>query len=99
MSSSLQEQIANWITAYNGGTFNTGGCRPFYTPAEWKNRGEDYGTESVLVLVHDGGDLARFCNSDYADLRAMEDFRSFLKSKNLYLEGCTCWYSAIYETE
>ena len=96
MSDDLQKKITDWITAYNGGTFYTGGCRPFYTPEEWEARGEDYGTESILVLVHDGGDLARFCNEDYGDYPAIDAFQVFLKSKNLYLEGCTCWYSALY---
>jgi hypothetical protein len=45
---------------------DTGGCKSFYSPAEWRERGERYGTESELIVVYDGGDLRRFFNMDAA---------------------------------
>jgi hypothetical protein len=40
----------------------TGGCRVFYSPEEWKERGEQYGRESKLIVVYDGAE-ARYCFS------------------------------------
>ncbi len=33
---------------------DTGGCKTFYSPDEWKARGEQYGTSAHLVIVYDG---------------------------------------------
>ena len=40
------------------------GNTTFYSTQQWKDRKEDWGTESELVIVHDGGDMARFFNYD-----------------------------------
>lgn len=45
-----------------GETASGGGCQAFYSPAEWAARGEEYGKLSELIIVHDGGDIAAFCN-------------------------------------
>ena len=74
-----------------------GGCTAFYTPQAWRERGEEYGTDSVLILCHDGGDLPPFCNMDYGGYSLQEDLQEALGEIGLFLEGCTCWYSAIYE--
>jgi hypothetical protein len=74
-----------------------GGCKAFYTPKEWKARGEDYGTESKLVIVHDGGDLAPYFNSDYMRYEMGEEMQKALLAKGYYFEQCTCWYSAVYK--
>jgi hypothetical protein len=76
----------------------TGGCRTFYHPKEWANRGESYGTKSHLILVHDGG-----CFSEYNEYLGpncqgwLEDTRDELAAIGLYAEPCTCWYTAFYE--
>ncbi len=75
-----------------------GGCRAFYTPEEWAARGEEYGARSVLVVCHDGGDLAPFFNWDYGDAESVERMRQELEKEGLYAEQCTSWYSAIYPT-
>lgn len=75
----------------------TGGCKAFYSPAEWKDRGEEYGLESLLIVCHDGGDLSALCygNGDHVPLQ--NAFVGALKAAGLYCQPCTCWYSAIYE--
>lgn len=75
---------------------NTGGCRAFYTPDEWAERGETYGTESLLVVVHDGGDHAPYFNLDYCAYEAWEAMNAHLRKHGVYAEQCTCWYTAIY---
>ena len=75
---------------------NTGGCKAFYSPKEWKERDEDYGTESLLIVVHDGGDMARFFNVSYGQDELIEGVQETLSEA--YAESCTCWYAAIYLT-
>jgi hypothetical protein len=84
------------------GLVYTGGGRAFYSPKEWKDRGEDYGTESQLVVVYDGGDLFYVFNSSMhsefekpANVREEIDKR--LADFGLYVEECTGWYAAVYE--
>jgi len=73
----------------------TGGCRAFYSPAEWKYRGEDYGTESLLVIVYDGGDVGEAARMDGA---IYEQVRFVLEARGMYIEECTHWYAAVYPT-
>lgn len=78
---------------------DTGGCPAFYSPAEWRERGEKYGRESELVVVYDGGDLLHFFNSDSAYESKWvfsEKMRERLAKEGLYYEECTGWYAAIY---
>lgn len=49
------------------GLDHTGGCRLFYSPAEWKARGEKYGTSSHLVIVYDGADARHALSFDGAE--------------------------------
>lgn len=75
---------------------HTGGCRAFYSPQEWTDRGEEYGCESVLLVVHDGGDVARFFNHDYQMPGRMASMDAALADVGLYAQPCTTWYTAIY---
>lgn len=78
------------------GTTYTGGCHAFYSPAQWIARGEEYGTDALLILVHDGGDLAPYCNYAHEDRDAMRALKDALRVHDLYVEPCTGWYSAVY---
>ena len=73
------------------------GNTTFYSTQQWKDRKEHYGTESELIIVHDGGDIARFFNYAYQDYTEIERMNKLLKKYGVYFEGCTCWYSAIYK--
>lgn len=76
----------------------TGGGGRFYTPREWRDRGEKYGTESLLIVTHDGGDHAPAFNMDYLAYELMEELRVRLSAIGVFPEQCTSWYSAIYPT-
>ncbi len=89
--------IANTIIKVLGEGASGGGCKAFYSPAQWIERGEKYGTKSTLVVVHDGGDLAPYCNYDYEKYDLIEKMDNSLKEIGYYLESCTCWYSAVYK--
>jgi len=74
----------------------TGGCKTFYSPAEWRERGEEYGGNSELVVVYDGGDVRRFFSYTSDDYEAMGKVDLALDNLNMYAEDCTSWYSAVY---
>lgn len=77
--------------------FETGGCKTFYSPREWKERGELYGTSSVLVVVYDGGDVSMFFNTDKEQVRLYTGMYEALKAAGFYTEEATGWQSSIYE--
>lgn len=74
----------------------SGGCKTFYSPAEWANRGEDYGKNSHLVVVYDGGDVGHFFNMNHECYNLYEEMQDALKKIGLYFEECTGWYAAVY---
>jgi hypothetical protein len=78
------------------GEVDTAG-RSFYTPKEWKDRGERYGLQSELIVVHDGGDLASFFNPDYGSWKLQSAMDAALEKVGYYAEPCTSWYTAIYK--
>lgn len=78
---------------------STGGGRAFYTPEEWRARGEQYGRESVLIVVHDGGDHAHYFNPDYEGHHAKSIMDKALDKIGCYAEPCTCWYTAVYQDQ
>jgi hypothetical protein len=79
------------------GSLFAGGCKAFYSPAEWRERGEEYGCDSELVVVHDGGEHARYFNYDHGDYSAIERMQAALALAGLWAEACTCWYSCVYK--
>ena len=75
----------------------------FVTPELWRVRGEQYGRNAVVIVVHDGGHLAPHFNYAYEDRRAMEAMRKALAAcvtpeapRGYWAEQCTSWYTAIY---
>jgi hypothetical protein len=75
----------------------TGGCTTFYTPEEWKARGEKYGTEALFVVVHDGGDVAGVCSYDHGNYALIEEGTKAMAKVGAYIQQCTGWYSACYD--
>ena len=81
---------------HSNGIADTGGCKAFYSPDEWQMRGEQYGLESHLIVVHDGGDHAVAFNWDYEDYESIDKMQQALSQIGMFAEQCTSWYSAIY---
>jgi hypothetical protein len=77
---------------------NTGGCRAFYSPQEWQARKETYGLKSVLIVSHDGGELAAVFNMDYEMYDLCDEMNQTLAASGLMHEPCTTWYTAVYPT-
>lgn len=94
---------------------HTGGCKAFYSPAEWKDREEKYGTDGHLIVVYDGGDMRPVFSMDaaydvdcavFAETRQTrkpyslyEGMQAALRDAGLYFEECTGWYSSVHSTE
>jgi hypothetical protein len=90
-------QIWNIVTTAIGDGPCTGGCRPFYSPEEWKERGEAFGNNAELIICHDGGDFARVFNISYENYELQESVREMLAKIGYYTEQCTSWCTAVYK--
>lgn len=73
------------------------GANAFWSPKAWKERGEQYGINAELVLVHESSDLAPYCNFDYQQYDKMDKMVEALQKIGVYVEACTGWYSAVYK--
>jgi hypothetical protein len=92
------EAIVEMLNKHNPeGRISGGGCRAFYTPEEWRERGEQYGCDSLLVVCHDGGDAAPYFNYDYECYKLIDCMAVHLQKLGLFAEACTTWYTAVYE--
>ncbi len=92
------KKIASVIKIIAGENASGGGCKAFYTPKQWEEKGESYGLKSQLIVVHDGGDLAPYFNYDYECYGMIEKMNKALQEIGYYAESCTCWYTAIYKS-
>ena len=81
----------------DSGLTYTGGCTTFYTPKQWRDRGEKYGRRSELLVVHDGGDVGQFFNYDYFEYAMITRMTEALDADGLWAEPCTNWYTAIFK--
>lgn len=94
----IADAVIRVISDEHGKPPHGGGCKAFYTPDEWSGRGECYGTNSELIVCHDGGDQAPFFNLDYMNTQAWEKMCEALEQIGYWVEQCTSWYSAVYKS-
>jgi len=76
---------------------DTGGCTTFYSPEQWRERKEDYGTHSELIICHDGGSVGDYFSYDNYNYELINKMSEALEAVGLYTEQCTSWYSALYK--
>jgi len=74
----------------------TGGCRAFYSPKEWAERGEKRGADSLLIVVYDGGEVGRFFSYSKGCYSLIEEMSNALEKIDCWAESCTNCYTAIY---
>lgn len=91
------ETIVAFATEKLGERPETGGCTTFYTPQQWRDRKEEYGLNSELIVVYDGGDIGPFFNYDYECYKLVDGMIDALDPVGVYPEPCTGWYTAIYK--
>jgi hypothetical protein len=75
------------------------GCQAFYHPKEWKERGEEFGHDALLILVYDSGDMLDFMDPVKGQGKIFDRFDQNLHRHDFVLELCTHWYSAIYNAK
>jgi uncharacterized protein (TIGR02996 family) len=81
------------------GLTGTCGCQAFYSSQQWKERGEEFGPDSLLILVYDGGDIDTCMDPLKGQHELVDRFQQHLERNGFVIEPCTHWYSAIYEAE
>lgn len=69
------------------------GCKTFYSPQEWRARGERYGCESHLIIVYDGGNINHIAQISG---KYNEEFIVALSNYGLFVEEATGWYACVY---
>lgn len=90
-----ERTIANAVIAVCSGGAGADLEGAFRSPSEWD---DDYGQDSKLILIHDGGALAPYCSLDYEDYDLVEELTVALANIGYYAEQCTSWYSAVYKS-
>lgn len=74
-----------------------GGGGKFYTPEQWRDRGEQWGGDSLLIVIHDGGDHSGAFNLDHGMYTLHEAMVQRLADVGVFAEQATSWYSTIWE--
>jgi hypothetical protein len=93
-----RKAIAEIILKVMGETDSSCNCECFVSPEEWAKRQERFANNALLVLIHDGNDLSKFCNYDYMQYELIAKMDAALKEHGYYIENCTTWYSGVYST-
>ena len=92
----IAEAIVRLLRKRLGRAPTGGGCLAFRSRDKHVAMGEKYGRDAVLILVHDGGDLAPCCNLDYEDPEAEAALVALLEGLGFRMEPCTNYYTAVY---
>lgn len=76
----------------------TGGSKAFHNPREWQG---EYGRNSHLVVVYEGGDLGAFFDyntaADYGSYNLVDEMNEAFQGSGVFTECCTSCYSAVYD--
>lgn len=72
----------------------------FYSPKEWRDRGEEYCLNSTCIIASEG-DLCSiwngYCDNEAYGWALLDSFFNMLQENGLWYElGCH-WYAGIYE--
>jgi len=79
--------------------YSGGHSHVFYTPEQWKARGEEYGGGSCLIVTHDGGAHMPYFAAEGGghSMHSMMDLA--LRRAGFYAEQGTAWFSIIIEAD
>ena len=92
-----QRLLAEVIWSYacdDAGNVDTGGTQPFYSPQEWRQREEEWGTESLLIVVYDGVPTLRRAICFGTQPQALYNE---LQGLGAWSEEATGWYSCVHQ--
>lgn len=74
----------------------TGGCKAFYSPAEWEKRGELYCRSASLIVVYDGGEVREAMTLDAECYKLNAEMQAVLRESGFFFEEGTGWYGGVY---
>ena len=74
----------------------TGGCKAFYSPQEWRDKGWIVNDKVLCVVCHDGGDLAPLFNLDYQDYKAYDKMDRIFRARGIYAEAISATHTHIH---
>lgn len=77
-------------------THSGGHDKVFYSPEEWKRRGEEE-VGGELYIIHDGGEHARAISWEAEDEKSREALQTQLRSAGMFMEQITYVTSGVYK--
>ncbi|MAI05006.1 MAG: hypothetical protein CMA07_04785 [Euryarchaeota archaeon] len=80
--------------------WSSGGQKVFWSPAEWRDKGERW-VSPILNMLHEGGDHAPSFSLDYASWGAgyepYEKMVKVLQKHDVYYEQYFTWAGGVYD--
>lgn len=77
------------------------GQKVFWSPKEWKEKGERYGEGAAFIVIHEGGDHAPYFSMDHAyetgSYKQYEEQLKLLSEHDFWSEGIYRWSTSINE--
>lgn len=74
-----------------------GGCKAFYSPDEWARvNGSPVSRSTLLVIIHDGGNMAPRFNLDYEQYALYSSIDPMLRTRGLWRDHMSSVESRIY---
>lgn len=74
-----------------------GGCKAFYSPEEWTQvNGSPVSRAALLVIIHDGGNMAPRFNLDYEQYKLYDSIDPMLRPRGLWRDHMNSVESRIY---
>lgn len=74
-----------------------GGCKAFYSPEEWTQvSGNPVSRAALMVICHDGGNMAPRFNLDYEQYKLYDSIDPMLRPRGLWRDHMTSVESRIY---
>lgn len=92
-------KAASVIMKQAGGSIYVGAIMPFYTPEEWRDLGEQHGTDSVLIVWLDGSDLEQHFSYDHGRYDLSKVMMEALHRAGFRASRGNGRYTAIYRQE
>jgi hypothetical protein len=72
----------------------SGGCRAFFSPQEWRNKGHELIDRTVLVVLHDGGIMSEYFDPVYGGQRYERQLQ-YLRENSFFAEHISHFYAEI----
>lgn len=98
IAKAITKHITNHIAKVYDQEPSGGGCRAFYSPQEFLEKGiiSEIKDNMELIICHDGGDADPFFNDDYQKYSWIEGMNNTLREFGVCAERYNSWFSIIF---